>query len=71
MLAAFAETYDVQVLQLAGSEARPVWRPTQQSSALPAGLPPPTSDQTNLAAGIASSTAEQGGEQRGAVGRLH
>ena len=67
LLAKLAENYEVQLLTLEGSEVRKLWQPTAKDSTLPTGLPKPTAEKTDLAAGLEASAGEQGADQRGAV----
>jgi hypothetical protein len=67
MLASLAERYDLQVLMLDGADVEKVWQPTARDSALPAGLPKPTAESTNLSAGLKAGAGAQADEERGAV----
>ena len=75
LLARLSARYEVQLLMLEGSEARRIWQPTAQDSALPRELPKPSGAATNLSTGLQSGVGEgwpeEGSgaprEQRGAV----
>jgi hypothetical protein len=67
LLSQLAESYDVQLITLEGSEPKILWQPSQSEAALPAGLPKPSSVRTNLAAGLRSAAGDEATEQRGAV----
>jgi hypothetical protein len=67
LLAKLAETYDVQLLSLEGHGAKSIWQPTARASTLPAALPKPAGEITDLAGGLKSGVGGIEGEQRGAV----
>ena len=67
LLGALAKKHDVQLIELTGGEARDVWRPTARDSALPASMPPPDGELTDLGIGLKATVAAAGAEQRSAA----
>ena len=67
LLAKLAETHDVQLLMLDGGRADQLWQPSARDSVPPTALRKPTSETTDLATGIKTSTGENEKEQRSAV----
>ncbi|MGB8166179.1 MAG: hypothetical protein WCF18_01725, partial [Chthoniobacteraceae bacterium] len=61
LLGRLSERHDVQLLELTGGTARKVWQPTSADSTLPAALPKPNGEITNLATGLknAASTPQE------------
>lgn len=64
LLQKLATNYDVQLLMLDGHVAKPIWQPTARDSSLPAELPKPGGDITDLASiktGITALARDQHG----------
>ena len=67
LLAQFAQRHDVQLLTLDGGTARKLWQPTSADSTLPAALPKPTGEITNLATGPKNAASGQEKTQNAAI----
>ena len=68
LLGQLAERHDVQLLELTGGAARKLWQPTSADSTLPAALPKPVGEITNLATGLKNSASSpQEKSQPGAI----
>lgn len=67
LLSQFGERHDVQLLTLEGGTARKIWQPTGADSALPAALPRPAGEVTNLATGLKNAATTQGNPQKAAI----
>ena len=67
LLGQLGERHDVQLLELAGGAARKIWQPTSADSALPAALPKPVGDISNLATGLKNAASGPEKSQAGAV----
>ena len=67
LIARLAEKYDVHLVHLDGSEAKPLWRHSRKDPAPPASLPAPVAGVTNLSTGLKTGVGEQEKNLRGAV----
>jgi len=67
LLGKLAQTYDVQLLAADGPDAKAIWQPTAKTSALPASLPKPAAEATDLNGALRSGIGGQERELRGAV----
>jgi hypothetical protein len=67
LLARIAERHDVQLFTLDGGTAHQLWRPTGADSALPAALPKPLGEITNLATGLKNAATGQEKTQNAAL----
>nr|MDQ3624855.1 VWA domain-containing protein [Verrucomicrobiota bacterium] len=68
LLARLAQTHDVQLLALNTTGSQNIWQPSQRSSTLPAELPKPTGENTNLAGGLkALGSSSRTQNARGAI----
>ena len=67
LLGQFAQRHDVQLLTLDGGAARMLWQPTSADSTLPAGLPKPSGEITNLATGPKNAASGQEKTQNAAI----
>ena len=68
LLARLGEKFDVQLIDIDGAEAKKIWQPTRKDSTLPASLPKPEGDITNLATGAEEQRrASEQKQERGAV----
>ncbi|HYR57798.1 MAG TPA: VWA domain-containing protein, partial [Chthoniobacteraceae bacterium] len=67
LLAKLGERHDVQLLALDGGAARKIWQPTGADSALPAALPKPAGEITNLATGLKNAATDQEKSARAAL----
>ncbi len=67
LLAQFAQRHDVQLLSLDGGAARKLWQPTAADSTLPAELPKPTGEITNLSTGPKNAASGQEKTQNSAI----
>lgn len=57
LLGKLSETHEVQMLSLEAPEPRRLWQPTASASALPATLPQPVGEVTNLTAALTASAS--------------
>ena len=67
LLGKLAENHDLQLLALAGAEARQIWQPGSRDSIAPSALPKPEGEITNLATGIKNSAGVQTNAAKTAV----
>ncbi|HEY2343249.1 MAG TPA: hypothetical protein VGH90_09485, partial [Chthoniobacteraceae bacterium] len=67
-LAKLAETHAVELYALNGSEAVKIWQPTARDSSLPANLPKPESDFTDLATGLKKGAVPEGADEKSSNG---
>lgn len=67
MLSELAQRYEVQLLTVEGESAKAIWQPTAKTSALPAVLPKPVGEITDLGAALRSGVGGQEKALRGAV----
>jgi hypothetical protein len=67
LLARLGEKFDVRLLDIEGAEAKKIWQPTRADSALPAGLPKPVGDITNLATALKTTASVEEKQERGAI----
>ncbi len=67
LISLLAGKYDVHLLSLDGSEAKPLWQPARNNPSPPLSLPAPTAGFTNLSTGLKSGVGEQEKNLRGAV----
>ncbi|MEA3212526.1 MAG: hypothetical protein QOE70_5583 [Chthoniobacter sp.] len=67
LLGQFGERHDVQLFTLDGGAAKKIWQPTRADSAIPASLPKPTGEITDLATGLKAGPGGQEKAQSGAV----
>ena len=66
LLGELAQRYEVQLLAVEGESAKLIWQPTAKTSALPAALPKPLGEITDLAAALRTGVGGQEKALRGA-----
>jgi hypothetical protein len=67
LLTRLSEKFDVRLIEIDGAEARSLWQPASRDSTIPATLPQPEGQITNLATALKNATATDGKAERGAV----
>ena len=67
ILERLAKQHDVQLVLLENGEVKPLWRPSAKDSTLPAALPKPIGDFTNLTSGLMFAIGDESKSEKGAV----
>ena len=67
LLGQLGERHDVQLLEITGGAARKIWQPSSRDSALPAALPKPVGEISNLATSLKNAAS---GPEKSAAGAV-